>query len=388
MMACGLPTTPLIDSQQAFECFLNRLKDIELLAIDVEADSLFHFRPKICLMQMATPEDIALIDPLRVPDLSALKAVVEHPNILKIFHGADYDIRSLNRDFGFNVHPIFDTELASRFLGVRHTGLDAVLSSRFGIEVDKRFQKKDWSKRPLSDEMIHYAAQDVRFLIPLYRVLQAELQEKGRIDWVKEECERLSDVRYKAEEESPRFLRVKGAGKLKPRSLSVLEELLKLRDREAQLLDRPPFKVFDNQALLSIATALPQTLEELKSLRALSPKQIARFGEAVVDIVREQFRKSENELPHFPKNGPSINDPNCSVRLALLKKMRALAAEELGMDPGQLCNNALLGRIAAQSSLSLKTLADMEEMKGWQLAVLGRRILDTLSQAPGVRIER
>lgn len=388
-MSFELPHTPLrIDSQQAFERFLNKLKDIELLAIDVEADSLYHFRPKICLIQMATPEDIALIDPLRVPDISALKAVVEHPSILKIFHGADYDIRSLNRDFGFNVHPIFDSELASRFLGIRHTGLDAVLTSRFGIEVDKRFQKKDWSKRPLSDEMIHYAAQDVRFLIPLYRILQAELEEKGRIDWVKEECERLSDVRYKAEEEFPRFLRVKGAGKLKPRSLSVLEELLKLRDREAELLDRPPFKVFHNQALLSIAMALPQTLEELHSLHELSPKQIARFGKAVVDIVRQQSQKSEKELLRFPKNGSSINDPNFSVRLALLKKMRALTAEELGMDPGQICNNALLGRIAAQSSLSMRTLADMQEMKGWQLSVLGRRILDTLSQAPGVRIER
>ena len=388
MMSCGLPDTPLIDSQQAFERFLDSLEGIDLLAIDVEADSLFHFRPKICLVQLATPENIALIDPLRVPDISPLKAVVEDPNILKIFHGADYDIRSLSRDFGFNVHPIFDTELASRFLGIRHTGLDAVLASRFGIEVDKRFQKKDWSKRPLSDDMIHYAAQDVRFLIPLYRILQAELQEKGRIDWVKEECERLSDVRYKAEDESPRFLRVKGAGKLKPRSLSVLEELLNLRDREAQRLDRPPFKVFDNQTLLSIATALPQTLEELQALHALSPKQFARFGEAVVAIVREQVQKPEKELLHFPKNGSSINDPNCNVRLALLKKMRALTAEELDMDPGQLCNNALLGRIAAQSSLSLQTLAQMEEMKGWQLAILGSRILETLSQAPGVRIER
>ncbi len=387
-MSCGLPT-PLIDSRQAFERFLNKLKDVEWLAVDVEADSLYHFRPKTCLIQIATTEDIGLVDPLRLPDISALKPIFEDPNILKIFHGADYDIRSLNRDFGFHVHPIFDTELACRLLGIRHTGLGDVLAERFGIEVDKRFQKKDWSKRPLSDEMIHYAAQDVRFLIPLYRLLQAELEEKGRLDWLKEECERLSDVRCKTENESPRFLRVKGAGKLKPRSLSVLEELLRLRDREAERLDLPPFKVFDNRSLLSIATALPQTIEALKALHALSPKQIARFGDAIVDVVREQFQKSDGELLHYPKNRfPAVNDPHVSVRLALLKNMRALAAEELAIDPGQLCNNALLEKIAAQSTLSLDTLAHLEEMKTWQLAVLGRRILDTLSQAPGVRIER
>ncbi|MEW6258318.1 MAG: ribonuclease D [Thermodesulfobacteriota bacterium] len=387
MMPCAL-SSPLIDSRQAFERFLHRLENIELLAIDVEADSLYHYRPKICLIQMATPNDIVLVDPLRLTDISALKPILEDPNVLKILHGADYDIRSLNRDFGFNVHPIFDTELASRFLGVRHTGLDAVLASRFGIDVDKRFQKKDWSKRPLSDEMIHYAAQDVRFLIPLYRVLLAELEEKGRIDWVKEECERLSDVRYKAGVESQRFLRVKGAGKLKPRSLSVLEELLALRDREAERLDRPPFKVFDHQSLLTIATALPRTIEELEALHVLSPKQIAGFGAAIVDIVLEQLQKPAEELLHFPKNGSPVNDPNCNARLALLKKMRTCTAEELDMDPGQVCNNALLGRIAAQTSLSLETLARLEEMKAWQLAVLGPRILDALSQAPGVRIEK
>jgi ribonuclease D len=320
--------------------------------------------------------------------MSLLKPVFENPDVLKIFHGADYDIRSLFRDFGFCVGPIFDTELASRFLGNRHSGLDAVLQERFDVQVDKRFQKKDWSKRPLSDEMLHYAAQDVQYLIPLYRMLHQELMNCGRLEWVEEECERLSRVRYAEDTGEPLFLRFKGAGKLKPKSLSVLEELLIFRDREARKVDRPAFKVLENRALLTIATSLPTTLNELKSLHVLSPRQADCFGNELIDIVRQQCRKPADQLPCFPHNGIPNRHPKYTERLGMLKQLRSRLSESLAIDPGLLCNNVLLGRIAGSEALSMERLATLDGMKNWQINLLGHRILETLSRAPGVRIEK
>lgn len=378
----------LINSGEALAAFVDSLQRIDVLAVDLEADSLYHYHEKICLMQLATENRIALVDPLDIAEMSLLKPVFENPDVLKIFHGADYDIRSLFRDFGFCVGPIFDTELASRFLGNRHSGLEAVLKERFGVQVDKRFQKKDWSKRPLSDEMLHYAAQDVQYLIPLHRMLHQELMDCGRLDWVREECERLSRVRYADDGNEPHFLRFKGAGKLKPRSLSALEELLIFRDREARKADRPAFKVLENRALLAIASSLPATLNELKSLHVLSPRQVDRFGKELVDIVQQQCRKPADQLRCFPHNGSPNRDPKYTERLAMLKQMRSQLSESLAIDPGLLCNNVLLGRIAGSEALSIERLSALDGMKNWQIDLLGPRILETLSSAPGVRIEK
>ena len=141
------------------------------IAFDLEADSMYHFQEKVCLIQIATGNDTLVVDPLKVDDLSPLKPVMANPRIRKVLHGADYDIRSLYRDFGIEVHNLFDTELASRFLGIRETGLDAVLQERFSVRLDKKYQRKDWSKRPLPEAMMDYAAGDVHHLLPLAAIL-------------------------------------------------------------------------------------------------------------------------------------------------------------------------------------------------------------------------
>jgi len=157
------------------------------IAVDVEADSMYHFKEKVCLIQMATANVNVVIDPFVIKDLSALNPIFKRKDIQKIFHGADYDVRSLYRDFTISINNLFDTELASRFLGFPGTGLEAVLKKKFAITLDKKFQRKDWSKRPLPREMIAYAAEDARYLLPLARDLKAELKEKGRLSWVDEE---------------------------------------------------------------------------------------------------------------------------------------------------------------------------------------------------------
>jgi ribonuclease D len=206
-----------------------------------------------------------LIDPLALKDLSPLAASLGDPRIMIVMHGADYDIRSLHRDFGIEVHNLFDTMLASRFLGITDFGLAALLKARFGIELNKKYQKADWSKRPLSPEMSAYAAADTSDLLPLYDQLSAELIEKGRLEWLEEECRLLCLARV-TEKDGPLFLSCKGAGKLKGRTLAILEELLHLRDHQACELDRPPFKVISVETLLETAEKRPRTLYDLTGI--------------------------------------------------------------------------------------------------------------------------
>ena len=192
------------------------------IGVDLEADSMFHYKERVCLLQISTADQNVLLDPLALKDISPLKSVFAEPRIRKVIHGSDYDIRSLKRDFGIVVRALFDTHIAARFLGYRETGLANLLKDKFGLNIEKKYQKKDWSKRPLPTGMLDYAAQDASHLLPLSRILEKELRAKKRILWVEEECEIQSRVGPAANDRKPMFLKFKGAGKLDPRSLGSL----------------------------------------------------------------------------------------------------------------------------------------------------------------------
>ena len=246
----------LIEEASELTAFALQARSARMLAVDLEADSMFHYREKVCLLQMAANGTTVVVDPLKVADLAALKPLFADEGILKVFHGADYDVRSLYRDFGISVNHLFDTQLASMYLGQSETSLEAVLNRRYGVVLDKKYQKKDWSRRPLPPEMVAYAAADVQYLVPLAQALMTELETKGRLAWVQEGCHLLSQVRPQ-ENNLPMFLKFRGAGRLTPRQLAALEELLLLRDAIARQKDRPLFKIMNNADLLKIAMLLP-----------------------------------------------------------------------------------------------------------------------------------
>lgn len=242
-----------VDSPSALKKTVSVLSRVGIIGVDQESDSLYHYREKVCLLQLAAEGRSYVIDPLTLQDLSPLRSLFFDPSIRKIFHGADYDIRVLNRDFGFEVNNLFDTQLACQFLGMAETGLEAVLRSRFQVNLNKKYQRADWSQRPLPKEMIEYASLDGRYLIPLAHLLEEELRQKGRLSWVEEECRSLARVRFSPPSRTPLFLRVKGAGKLDRRGLAVLEELLRIREEEARKRDLPPFKILRSEILLTLA---------------------------------------------------------------------------------------------------------------------------------------
>lgn len=382
MAAVADPSYRFIRTPAELEQFVSRISQEKILAVDLEADSMFHFQEKVCLLQMAGNGENVVIDPLEVNDLSALAPMFKDKDVCKVFHGSDYDVRSLYRDFSIEINNLFDTQLASMFMGQRETSLGAVVCNRFGIQLDKRYQKKDWSQRPLPVGMIEYAASDVYHLIPLARMLMDELEEKGRLDWVKEECDYLSEVRPMENGSDPLFLRFRGAGRLPRRNLAALEGLLQYRRELAEKKDRPLFKVISNTALLKIATEMAQTPQAMEAARCLSAKQIRIYGKPLSAIVKKANALAEKDLPTYPrKRRPSVS-PRVPERIKIIKAWRDRLADGLGLDPALLFNKALMTAIAVKKPADLQALRNVEGIRNWQVKAFGKEVLTVLSALP------
>jgi ribonuclease D len=372
----------IIDNAIDLKEIARSLEEEKAVAVDLEADSMYHYKEKVCLIQIATEKTSAVVDPLAIKDLTPLKPIFSNPDIRKIFHGADYDVRSLYRDFKIRINNLFDTELACRFIGIKETGLQAVLKTFFNVNIDKKYQKKDWSKRPLPKEMMAYASKDVIYLLPLARMLVHKLKQIDRITWVHEECEGLSNVRPVLSNDGPLFMKFKGAGRLKSRSLAVLEALLQFRKRIAEKKDRPFFKIIGNESIMKIATARPVTLRRLKNIKALSNRQISMYGGDLINVVANTLKIPENELPVFPSNKPPVLPNGVPAKIKALKSWRTSKASVLGLDPGILCNNALITAIAVKNPCDEKALETVEGMKNWQKQTLGADIIRVLKKFP------
>ena len=367
-----------IDTGPRLEEAVRHLSRQTIIAADLEADSMFHFNEQVCLIQIASRDRIYIIDPLPITDMAPLKQLMEAAGIRKVFHGADYDVRSLYRDFNINIENLFDTEMASRFLGYAETGLNALIRSHFGLLLEKKFQKKDWSQRPLPEAMITYAADDVRYLIALSERLESELAARGRLEWVLEECEALSGVRPEPATERPLFLRLKGAGRLDPRSLAVLESLLAMRLEKARHKDRPPFKIMGNTTLLKLAQMRPRTMEKLEAANLLSRKQVGMYGKAIVQAIKKGADLPGDQLPHYPRTRRPAQSEAAAKKMRRLKHWRDAEAARLGIDPGVFFSNARIKAIVDQAPDSLEAMAAVDGIKNWQIRHYGEPLIELL----------
>lgn len=347
-------------------------------AVDLEADSLHNYQEKICLIQISTRQRTVLVDTLAATDLSPLQEVFANPAVRKIFHAADYDLRSLKRDFDLNVYGLFDTMISAQLLGEERIGLADLLNKYFGVELDKKYQKADWSQRPLPDEMIRYAAADTNDLHRLMDLFVERLETLGRMSWVAEECALLEEVRF-AENGGPLCLRFKGAGTLSRRELGVLECLLQWREGEGARRDRPVYKVLGNKALLELARRMPQDMHGLRGIEGLPPQLVDRFGKALLAAVARGRKIPEGELPIYPRQPRKERDPAREDRFKLLKKWREKAAVRYALDPGVLINNYALDALALANPRSVSELNKVAGLKGWQKTELGAGLLGALA---------
>lgn len=368
----------LISSNEELTQQCRDLETHQHIAMDLEADSMHHFKEKVCLVQVADPDRHYLIDPLAITDFSPLKPICENPAITKVFHGADFDIRSLDRDFDIKINNLFDTEIACRLLGIQKRSLAALMKKHFNICLDKRFQRTDWSQRPLSDEMIAYSINDVAHLLDLATILKKKLQDSGRLSWAMEEFELQTQVRYDRHEETPLFMKFKGAGKMGRENLAILEPLLQLRTVIAEQKNLPLFKVIGAESITKLTLRKPQTMQELKQSNALSPKQIAMYGERCLKAISQGLTLSRDKMPSYPKKKAPEGHPAVPDRINALKSLRETVSQKTGIEPGFLMSNATITAIVAARPTCKEELLQINGTRQWQVELLGRDVIDIL----------
>jgi ribonuclease D len=281
----------------------------------------------------------------------------------------------LHRGFGIEIVNLFDTMIACQFLGEPAVGLAAVLKKRFGVELDKRYQQADWSRRPLPPEMLDYAATDTSLLLALYGQLTTELAAKGRLDWVLEECALLSRVRTPERSDEPLSARFKGASRMRPPAIAVLEGVLRFRDEEAEKRDLPPFKIIGNDALRDIAERSPASIADLSGIHGLSPRLLDRYGRQILQAVRDGKKLPPEALPVFASKKRPERSHHQDECLKRLKAWRTQKAAELGIDAGVMINNALLEGL---SEADPEEATALNGMKNWQTAVFGQEIQEVI----------
>ena len=369
-----------LDSQDAFDRFAVGLEGEPLLAVDTEAASFHRYRDRIYLIQLSTRDTTAIIDPLAVPELGALGRLLADPAVETLFHDADYDLRILHRDYGFTASHLFDTRIAAQLLNEPGIGLAALLEKYLGVTLDKKYQRADWSVRPLIPEMLAYAAGDTRHLPQLRDILKEQLTAAGRWHWAEEEFALLNQVRWSVSgppEEA--YLRLKGARTLRGHQYAVLRELYAWRENAASQLDRAPFRVLMNEAMVTIAKAMPADETALKELKTLSPDQLRRRGAELLAAVKRGVEAPAESLPVFERTRRPPPDLAYEARLERLKAVRNKVAEQIPLAPGVLCANGMLEAISRLEPKSVADLAQVEGMRRWQIEVLGEALVQAVA---------
>src|SRR6266567_8891688 len=359
----------LVATEARLAELLKKIEAADRVAIDIEADSLHSYREKLCLVQIsapaaANPEGFRgscndfIVDPLAGLDLEALRRALELREI--VLHGADYDLRMMRRGLNFTAQRIFDTMIAARLLGIREFSLAALVKRYFGLELPKGSQKADWAKRPLPARMAEYAINDARYLLPLAEKLEAELDSYQRGDWLRQSCQRAIEqaamARVRKNDES---WRVGGSGSLKGLAAAVLRALWQWREREAEMADRPPFHILQNEKLLHAAISFASG--SVPDYKHFSPRRRQAFRGAA----RIGLATPESDAPVLRRRfgtRPTAETVRCTEEL---RRRRDKSAEELGLEPSFVAPRGTLEAVAADGTRAISLLVP------WQRELLG-----------------
>jgi ribonuclease D len=371
---------PLIQSQRDLEVLFARLRSAPLLAIDTEAASFHRFIDRVYLLQISSRDETAVVDPLAVENLEPLSLVLADPEVEIVFHDADYDLRLLDREYGFRATGVFDTRIAAQLLNEPGVGLAALLEKYMGVRLDKRFQRADWSARPLSPEMLEYAASDTRYLPALRDILKAQLEARGRLGWAAEEFALVDDIRWSPPNGEPGYLRLKGAKALKGRELAILRELYEWREGVAQRSDRATFRVLNNEPMLTMSRQPPTDMAALKTIPGIGGEQAERRGKDILAAVKRGLEIPDRDLPRIERPARRAYDPAFEARLERLKAARNRLATRLDLQPGVLCPNGTLEAIARANPGNLQELGAIEELRRWQLREIGEELLKAVKE--------
>ncbi|MCD4814280.1 hypothetical protein K8S19_11385 [bacterium] len=367
-----------IDSQTRWNEVSRTLAKQSAIAFDLESNGYHRYPERICLIQIASLTQVYLVDPIAVHDLSELGKILRQAKILKIFHSCENDLRALDRDYGFKVKNIFDTAIAAHFLGSTRRGLSNVLLDFMGITLtkSKTLQRQDWTMRPLLKKSLHYAANDVALLLPLYEVLASQLKKAGRISWVEEEQRLLEKI--KADTAVPAealFWSVKGCKDLNEKQRAILKELVVFRDRLCRKIDRTPFRVLGDDVLLVLAKKPDSDLKKTKGMAVI-------FHQKRQKALQQALQKGKQAVPvplPSKKNGDVYRKKSDEYngRFKALKSWRMAKGERLALDPALLWPMQSLEQLAGSARLEKA----LQGVRQWQRKTFEKEILEKISES-------
>jgi len=372
-MSDVLPPPIWVNTTEQLSKMVQDLASQPRVAVDTESNSLHAFREQVCLLQFSSTKADYIVDPLALRDLGSLASIFSDPKIEKVFHAAEYDLICLRRDFDFSFSNLFDTMHAARVLGYPAVGLDKLLGDKFGIKMDKRHQKADWAARPLSNEQIHYARLDTHYLFDLRDALEGELKEKERLDFAREDFDRacrLDDAKPRTNGAS--WERFAGRKDLSLRELTVIAHLCKWRDREAERLDRPPYKVVMDDVLILLAKNPPEAKVDL-SAAGLSEKQIRLWGDMVLSAIRHG-----SEAPLVERKQSERKEDAVLRRLEKLKVWRKKVGTDMQVESDIILPKPYLAILSEKPPKDIIELKDLMRDAPARFEKFGVQILKTL----------
>jgi ribonuclease D len=391
--------TPLfmVDTPEALRDVAERLSRARAVGVDTESDSFHHYQEKVCLIQFSDLEADYVVDPIALRgDLSPLAPMFANPEVVKIFHGADYDVVCLKRDFRFEIRNLFDTMVSAQHLSLPRVGLADLIGEFFGIDIEKKYQRHDWSERPLGHEHIEYARGDTHWLLALREILTRRLERGNKLHRLVEECRRLERREWEGRTFDPEgYLRIKTGTPLDDPGKRILRRLYLYRDEQARRLDRPAFKVLPDAMLVDVARAKPSSETELERLFPRSNSAVRRrHGTAFLTSVSGGL-DDDFEIPVQRQNRGERTPGRLPGRLlesamnALKDWRNAVVAETPNGNPVAVISNGILKEIARSRPFNVEELAQVPDIREWQVTAYGEKVLAILDQvAPRDAVEK
>lgn len=354
----------VVDTDDKLAAFLPRVRAATWVAVDTEADSLHAYPEKICLIQISTPNNDQLIDPLAEIDLGPLLQSLSGHEL--IMHGADYDLRLLRKHHDFVPGAMFDTMLAARLLGLRQFSLSHLVETYLGVKLEKGPQKANWAVRPLTQRMVDYARNDTHYLKPLSDRLRADLEQKGRLGWHREMCIQLiGESQRDRSENRESAWRLKGSNALSRAAMAVLRELWLWREKEAISANKPPFFILSHDLLVDIATAATSG----RAIESQLPRHLSdRRRRGLMHAVDFALSLPAEKHPLPVRNSSRRASEAERKRFMEFQKRRDAAAHELDLDPTLIASRGMLSELAQNWEQHSKTLMN------WQRVILSKRL--------------
>lgn len=352
--------------------FIDRAMQEPAVAVDTESNSMHAYFERICLVQMSIPGFDVLIDALAV-DLAPVGTLLAEPRVQKVLHGADYDVLSFKRAHAFPMVNLFDTMLAARVLGWPSYGLASILADAFKHHTDKRFQRHDWGERPMAADAQEYARYDTHFLLELRDRQLEQLHERGRVEELEHACARQAAVEPRVKAfDADDFWRVKGSRELDPEGRAVLRRLYVWRDELARSLDKPPFRVMPDMALVEVARARPGDADALSRVKGMPRPIVRRSARQLLRVITDA---ASDEPPKPPRAVDTKLPRAVSDRYDALRAWRKAKAAELGVEPDIVIGKGTLLAIAHAAPTTLDHLASIAELDAWERDRYGAELL-------------